>query len=764
MEDWQNNRSALIPAVLLIGLAGVLIIAAIVLLQGLEPPYYLQPATAQPTSPVAQALLASPLATSTATSSATSRPTWTIMPSRTPTITPTFTPTPTPTRPRVPTLTPALPNRINDLYALPTVSADLMDHLARSMGDLPDAKFRPLERNSAAYNAYFIYPAIAYREALLRFPQAQQALSWRWGLAYSLARLGDPEAVSIIQDFLLEALNQSKIPPAGLPAFLHKAFPDLTLFVHELDLPPEQPGLKLLEIPEGRMILLLWENLPGKFRLYPLKQAFEFTSDQAMVYTTLDLDGDNIKELVIYQAATPGDTTIARPLIFHLDPLPPAALDVQAVLPQDYKIGHSTAFSAVANANSSQSLQMTAVFYPSCPFSVTRRYDWDGNQVRLSGTEYSFQPQPELLSYCESLIGQAGDFWDTSARLEILRKLLPFWPPASDPQGRPYPKADQDKLRFELAVDLALNGEVVRANATLSELTTSPADPDGEWVTAAADFQRSLSRDGLYLACQTTPGCDLRAALRQILAESATNDPAQALAALQAAGTAIRSSGSLDFDQDGEDELWLTIQPRPLDKLEFWILARTPGGVRALWLALTDFSESKPYWSDAQVYPGVFQIAPRQGYRLQRLPDSQEPFIVPVAVEPILTTYTLDALLDAEKELLAGHDPAGVRDNLLAVLKSGRFNCKSDQICDRFTYILGLAYELSGDIRLARDTYIQLWWENRQSPLTTMARLKLVYLPSLRTPTPTRTLRPTTTDAPTRTPAPTGTPTPTPTP
>jgi hypothetical protein len=188
---------------------------------------------------------------------------------------------------------------------------------------------------------------------------------------------------------------------------------------------------------------------------------------------------------------------------------------------------------------------------------VTRTYTWDGSQAALAGVAYDLQPQPELLSYCEPLIGQAGNFWDSSARLEILRKLLPVWPPASDPQGRPYSKADQDKLRFELAVNLALNGEPIASAAPASLLHLRLT-----WrrmVAAAAAFQRSLEQDGLYMVCQAAPGCDLHG-LRQTLALSAA-EPAQALAALQAAGTAVRSSAALIWFRRGRN--LLTIQPRP---------------------------------------------------------------------------------------------------------------------------------------------------------------------------------------------------------
>jgi hypothetical protein len=81
------------------------------------------------------------------------------------------------------------------------------------------------------------------------------------------------------------------------------------------------------------------------------------------------------------------------------------------------------------------------------------------------------------------------------------------------------------------------------------------------------------------------------------------------------------------------------------------------------------------------------------------------------------------------------------------------------RICDQFYYTLGLGYELSGDIRPAIDTYLKLWWENRDSPFTIVARLKLKQLPYI-SPTPTSTLTSTASATPaitpTKTPTPTG--------
>lgn len=209
-------------------------------------------------------------------------------------------------------------------------------------------------------------------------------------------------------------------------------------------------------------------------------------------------------------------------------------------------------------------------------------------------------------------------------------------------------------------------------------------------------------------------------------------------------------------------ERWFTLQQRPGEKLEFWLLVAIPGGVSAVFVDTVEVSGPTPYWSNAETYPGVFQIERRQGYRLKRLESTRLPYLEAIKVEPVLSTETRDKIIQAEQNLLSGQDPGQVRDQLQALRNSGRFNCRTHQVCDRFRYVLGLAAELAGDMTLARDTYIELWWENSASPLAAAARLKLFFIPLKPTPSATASFTPTLTAT---APSPTATPTvPTPSP
>jgi hypothetical protein len=752
----NDQARSFLPAFLMFGLLALLMAAALVLLGSLPASIT---TTGNETSAVQAQVFSTVGETSTDTATATEspRPTWTLRPSETPTTTPSPTPTATPTRERFPTLTPARPFPINARYGFNPQSADLMDQIAKTIADYPDAKFsEPEERRGEAYQAYFIYPALIYQEALLRYPAAEQSEQWMWGLAYSMARLGDPQAVVLYQRFLLQALNRPDLALEDLPDWFRQNSPDLSLEIHQLDLPAAQGQFALMVMPEGRMVYLLQNEAQRAASLYPLTAGFNFSSEPRLAFTTLDMDGDGKHELALYLPEASRDDVFAAPGLFSLKEMPPKKLPVGESLSIDFKTGVRVSLQAVESAGPGKALEAAAEIFPPCPLKATRTYRWDGQQAVPETLIYTHYAVAENLSYCEPLLALAENYLEPAARVEIIAALLPLWPPAADPQGRPYPQDAKDELRFRLAVNLALLGQPEEARAEMEAIARQPSDPAGNWPHAATSFADALTgQAGLYLACRAAPLCDLHTAVQSTV--DGQTDIGQAVNALRQAGAQIGATGSFDFDQDGQLEGWFTLRQRPNEQLEFWLLAEALDGVQAVYISTTTADKPAPYWSSAANNPGVFQIEPRQGYRMRRLERSRQPVIEAVRVEPALTTTTRDTIIQAEQNLLGGQDPRQVRDQLLALRESGRFNCLNHRVCDRYFYALGLAAELAGDESLARDLYIELWWEESASPLTAAARLKLFFIPRTATPTPTPSPIPTETAEPSETASPTAT-------
>ena len=220
------------------------------------------------------------------------------------------------------------------------------------------------------------------------------------------------------------------------------------------------------------------------------------------------------------------------------------------------------------------------------------------------------------------------------------------------------------------------------------------------------------------------------------MVEGRYDDIGIALDALIRGGVIVRSSGNFDFDNDGETERWMLLRHRPQERLEFWVLARSELGVRALFIEQVDLTETRPYFHEPLDSPPIAQIGPKHGFVFARLPVTRQPYLILKEIEFKPTTFTLDALQSIIDDFFAGTNPAIIRNRLEDLEKSDQFNCSNYHICDRFYYTLGLAYELAGDIRPAIDTYIKLWWENTDSPFMLIGRLKLKQI-AFKTSTPT---------------------------
>ena len=257
-------------------------------------------------------VLLAPAPTATATVTSTrpppftptpTRPTATITPTPTITFTPrpsftaTLTPTPsrtasptvTPTPPGPPTLTPARPVAEDSAYSLQTWTAREADYGARLLLDYPNLLTeRARGEDNAAYYAAFSFSTNALREALLRFPLATEAATWRWQLAYSLALTGDIQAgqaqVGLAQagqayaDLISGGLNSQETEPEGLADWFHTREPRLKLKSHELEPLSGYLSAYLVQI-EGPGGVFIWlRQTSSAFQAEVLFSRFDFVT------------------------------------------------------------------------------------------------------------------------------------------------------------------------------------------------------------------------------------------------------------------------------------------------------------------------------------------------------------------------------------------------------------------------------------------------------------------------------------------------------
>lgn len=755
-SEVERNRFLLtnLGILLIFILTLVVILAAYPLVLAPEPtltPTITPTRTITPTPTPTPTITLTPTLTRTPRPSAT--PTITLTPSRTPT--PTLTHTPTGPA----TLTAAVP-AFGSLYKLQSWSAEsaaaavaLLDNypnmlLARERGD----------DNSGYYAAF--YPAtIAQREALLRFPGAPQADRWRWGLAYNLARLGDVRSAAHYAMLVEEALNEGGIPVGDVAAWVNNKEPRLQLDMQQITPDEEAQEAWMARLDGNGSALLYIRRTEEGFNVYSAASVFNFVGRPQYASLAGDITGDDLDEIFLYRS----EPSQELPLVFSLGSLPPEKLEFHPSS-ASFTVGtdYTGRWNVARSTGGAPELVFSADLFPACPLHLERRFSWDGDWLQPLGNTYSLTPIAQTLSYCRYVIDHAASLWGPETAAGLAETLLPDWPPASDENGKPFPADERDRWRFRLGIYLAAAGQFDESRLVFQELIQSPSIISSAWPAKAQAFLTAMDSapDGIYRACLQADFCQPAWALQQLIANLEVGSHTALLQALWDAGVRQRASGYFDFDGDGQDELWLTIQHRPGEIIEFWIFFTIES--RTWALNLGEVESSRP---TLEIYqegePPSVLFDNRQAFRVLHITADQPPYLQPVELPRFYPNRFILALEPLIDELLSGGSPAQALRSLKALQDSPGLLCTGDWSCDRYYYMVGLAAELAGDKTTAIDSYLWIWRNHSRSPYTTLARLKLSGAALAPTATATSLISgtPTTTPTPgTTTPTVTGTP------
>jgi hypothetical protein len=701
-------------------------------------------------------LVASYTPTDTSTVTLTPRPTWTSRPSSTTTLTPS--PTSTSTSTLIRTLTPAIPAQSNIWYELKPW--DLSEQ----------TRAIELQRANVILSASDdSFRALAYveGEALLRFPNAANAPFWKWDRAYNFLRIKDPRGIEIYSNLIQSAIFTGQVRLSDLASWFALYESRLTLQFSSLPPQPGELGRGVIEIMgEGNAYLWLIEDPLGT-RIYPLFNDIDYTQPHENAFLYDDLNGNGSPELVIYRRSTPGLTLMLLPHIFDLAVSPPAELPIQEQEPFDFRLEPQTQIDVINQSQGNNTLQITNLLLPACPAYVTQELLWSDDHFAVSPLNFELSPVEGFAAYCETVLDVATNNLGPGPSIVVARAMLNIWPPETDTQGRPYPADAIDKLRYRLGILYSLDDQPNVAIDTLSELIDTAATPQSTWINKAEQFLRDYQGPGdIFTACKQTSFCNLRDAFRTILTISNSTQLDQAIVYLQSHGVTIRSSGNMDFNQDGKIERWMIIQPTPDAKLEFWILYIAQKQVQSVFVQVFDAGESLPYFHQPAGEIPVIQFVLHKGFVFNYSPALDTAYIKWVNVEYSRSTIILDGYQQALDDLMAGLDLSIIRDKLVTLYNSPRFagDCIAFNICDQFHYTVALVYDLLGESGDAIDQYLWVWRNYNKGTYAVMARLKLNYFPLptyTRTPVPSKTQVPTRTPTPTRTSTPTSTYTPT---
>jgi hypothetical protein len=729
--------------------------------------------TRQPT----RTLTFTPTITLTPTATHTPRPTFTPTVTFTPSSTPTPTLTPSPTS--LATLTPARPLAFSGSYLLIDWSVERADYLVSLMGNYPNTLSAVARGNDdSGYYQAFQYSVFALREALLRYPDAPQAQNWRWQLAYDLAQLNDAQTGQYYADLIVEALNRGEAPLNQLYVWFQQQEPRMGLYMIQSP-PPEGYSASFLvevravpageeDVPSsGSAFLWLRQSTAGEFQAEVLVSSFDFVHKIQASWIVADLDGlaSDGDEVAIYYSTPRDKFTLDGPYVFDLSKAP--AHELPFLTPQGlFNVGmeYQNRWAVVKDAAGQGNLAFQSTVFPPCPLKITRQYRWNGLYFELTHEQYEllqvqYQSGETIpgLGYCRLLVDIAAANWGPSAVVSLMESLLPVWPPQKDERGQPFAPDARDEWLYRLGVEHALLGDKEAAQHYFDQVIQTPILPNSRWIEPARSFLAAFQNpEDIYRVCSASSACDASFALTYLVDHAPPG--MDLLTYLRQSGVNITSSAYFDFDQDGQDERWITVRHRPGERLEFWILAAYSGGFKAVHVGNVDsnpptlelLSEVFVREDSLDLMPVAF-LEGRVAFSLRRVPGTRSPFVVFVPLRSEYPNRFLEGLLAAENSIFAGNDPAQVRDQLLQLAESPGLICVNTWSCDPYYYLLGLSYELLGDKPKAVEAYHRLWSDYSTSPYTIMARLKLESLPVYPSATPTPSVTPTATLTPTPT-------------
>lgn len=675
------------------------------------------------------------LATPTPTASLT--PTWTSTPSI----------TPAPTGP--PALIPFRPNVDASVYSLKTWTPEEANRMVSLMEFYPNTLSEQARgKDMAAYYAAYRFAITAQEESLLRFPDSPLADGWRWGLAYNLARTGDLRAGSHFSELIARGLNRGETDINNLYIWFQQQEPRLTLHQVAFEPPSGYIASYIIEIRGSGSAFIRLVQTSSAYQAVPLWTHFDFVNQPEAKWIIADLNNDpeDGDEIAIYFSTPPGSFNLDAPRVFNLSQ--PATKELifspdENIFPVGMEFDNY--WRIQENNSGGDDLVFSPTVFPVCPLTLSHVYHWNGTRFELVAQEYKLDTPALNMSYCEFIVSHAENNWGPQAALDIMEQLTPDWPPATDPEGNPSAADAIDGWRYRLGVNYALTGEVDTAKYYLNLAANSPSTSLSRWIQPAMAFLKTYQRaEDIYRACLGASFCYPSYALEYLVDHLPSGN--DAFEYLKASGVNTFASGYFDFDDDGVTERWFTARHRPLESLEFWILAGYKPGIRALYLA--DVESNIPelvYLEEAFISEEALHLQPvifldrKIAFSMQRTPDSKEPFLVAVPLRRVYPNRFLAELDSAAQDLFSGRSPLLVRDHLLNIAEWPGLLCTADWSCDPYYYLLGLASELAGDEKGSVAAYHRLWSDYSKSPYTTMARLKLVGGEFVPTATPTAT-------------------------
>lgn len=650
-----------------------------------------------------------------------------LIPSLTPTPEPTSTPTKTPLPDAL--LTPGTPSAEVSQYRLVPWTADHADNLGRLMESYTEMMeyYFGSPITEPIYRGQFYYPAIAYREAQLLFPDDPNVGRWQLGEITNEAGSGVNNEERF-REIVVDALNAGEVSLQDDELVdWFSIYP--SFFTIRVDALPPLSGYESAHIltinfgyDVGGMVALILENENG-YASYPVFSNLGNSGAVGMSIYLGDLTNDGWPELVVSAGSQNGSMIYTAVLVYELSQSIPRQLSFEGA--GGLTINRVQSVSIVPDANGTARLQIVGGEDFTCFLSYVSGFIW--NDQWLEPSDFENTSQLDDFAFCLDMLDPDGYWWSEFSDIEREANLNFFeaefdesQPPEKDSMGgEAYPADYEDEARYFLAMNHAVLGHVAEAQRYLRLILDDPAVPESSWVEPAERFLTDYQGvEDTYRVCLVAGHCDTTLALEQTVGALPSSDYGDIIGRLADLGVTVLNSGTFDFDNDESAETWVILRGLPEGPLELWLLAETDEGIAAEFIDdVSTLSPSFSHYTPIQtesfrnepLYDHVlFTIGTGDVYTFVRRQRDGEPFVTKLIPASTSSSYPPDPLKaefdEAVDDLFAGDDPAQVAGQLTTVINNPAFTPGSYHY-----YYQGLAYQMAGDEGNAVAAYLQAW-------------------------------------------------------
>lgn len=660
-----------------------------------------------------------------------------------PSLTPSSTPTDTDAWTPYPTATLLVPTPMNETqYRLVDWTPEKAEQLIATLEDYPETLSNyDRGRLDSLYYQAFEYVAFAQQEAALRFPVASKRDIWRWQGAYNALQSFSGDVGSLYGALLVDALNNGATSLMNLKPWFEERDPRLTLEITSL--------MPLLDYQDSQIALVkpkesvcggwaVWlVKIDSYYNAYSLKTGSTICYGEGEISIVLqDLTGDKVPEVIIrivdWQSFGLHNGSSA---IYQVSQIPPRRLQLDPE-PYGIEIAYWDALENNGNATGvALQIPIGTDSMTACgQFGPIWNYHWNGDRFKLF--QISPPPVDEMKNdpRCADIM-TASLVSGNQFSLKAFNDLIAQYPRSGDynfTMGDPWPT--QGELRLQMGLNLAVQGNVAGAREQMQAiLSLSVITPTYLNEAASSFLENYHAPDDLLSICLAFLNCQDTLSVSEMVSlipPSRFDEISDILARM---GVSISYVGMHDFDNEGVAEYWLLDCAPGTQFCSFWLFTLINDRFESkteTWIEVNSNYNSPlqieivPLQSDGDIYPyriNINGVTVYQSYYWNGS-DAGTPLTGPEWIEYLIQIQ--NSLLS--EEILPETAILQLRETKNLPLPCHYSEGLSECIDDgHFRYLLGLAYELSGDSELAAQTYLDLWRSFPNSPFAIMAMAKL---------------------------------------